>query len=173
MTKYLYRKMFKYFSYFLFIFLLFVLQSVPGLLDFCSVRPVLVLPACICIAIYEGELPGGILGFFAGILCDCASETIFGFNAFFYLVLCVTASLVMIYLLRRSTLNIMLISLAAVLFRSFMEYFFKFQIYGYENSAVVFFQSIGPQIAYSAIFALPFCLIVRYAHEKFEPEDQQ
>ena len=173
MTKYLYKKILKYFLYFLFIFLLFVLQSVPGLLDYCSVSPILVLPACICIAVYEGELPGGIMGFFAGILCDSASETVFGFNAFFYLVLCVTASLVVIYLLRKSTLNIMLISLAAILVRSFMEYFFKFQIYGYESAPVVFFQSFGPQIAYSAIFVLPFCLIIRYVHERFEPESQQ
>ena len=67
MTKYLRRKILKFFVYAVIVFASYVIQSTPGLFEFQGVSPMLVLPACICLAVYEGEFAGGLFGFFAGL----------------------------------------------------------------------------------------------------------
>ena len=81
MTKLLRRKILKFSAYALVVFFAYIIQTTPGLFDFFGINPILVLPACICIAVYEGEFAGGLFGFFFGLFCDSTSETVFGFNA--------------------------------------------------------------------------------------------
>ncbi len=171
MTKYLRRKILKFFVYAVIVFISYIIQSTPGFLEFQGVKPILVLPACICLAIYEGEFAGGLFGFFAGIFCDSAAETVFGFNALFYLILCAAAGLFAIYLFRRNTLNILLVCLIAIFARSFVEFFFSYLLYSYEGLSGFFYLEIAPQIVYSSIFSLPYCLLFRWLHKKFEPEE--
>ena len=171
MTKLFRRRLLKFFVYAAIVFSAYIIQTTPGLFDFYGIKPVLVLPACICIAVFEGEFAGGLFGFFAGLLCDSASETVFGFNAFVYLSLCVLAGLSTIYLFRRSTMNIMLLCLGAVLIRSYLEFFFGFILYGYENLAPFFYTVVAPQIVFTSIFSFPYCIFFRWLHKKFEPEE--
>lgn len=171
MTALLKRKIIKFSTYALIIYVLYILQSTPGFLEICGTAPILVLPACICLAVYEGEFAAGIFGFFAGVLCDCAAETVFGFNALFCMLLCVGAGLVFIYVLRRSVLNVMLISLFAIFTRSLLEFFFTFVIYDYQGLTQFFYTVIAPQAVWTAVFSLPLCLLFRYLHSRFEPEE--
>ena len=171
MTKYLRRKILKFFTYAVIVFSAYIIQTTPELFDFFGISPILVLPACICIAVFEGEFAGGLFGFFMGLFCDSTSETVFGFNALVFLVFCVFAGLATIYLFRRSTMNIMLLCLGAVFLRSALEYFFGFILYGYENIVPFFYTEIGPQIVLTSLFSLPFCFIFRWLHKKFEPEE--
>lgn len=171
MTALLKRKIIKFSTYALIIYALYILQSTPGFLEIRGTAPILVLPACICLAVYEGEFAAGIFGFFAGVLCDCAAETVFGFNALFCMLLCVGAGLVFIYVLRRSVLNVMLISLFAIFTRSLLEFFFTFVIYDYQGLTQFFYTVIAPQTVWTAVFSLPLCLLFRYLHTRFEPEE--
>ncbi len=171
MTKYFRRKVIKFLTYFIIVFASYIFQTIPEFMDYFGIAPILVLPACICIAVFEGEFAGGLFGFFAGLLCDSTSETVFGFNAFIYLLFCVLAGLATIYLFRRSTMNIMLLCLGAIFLRSFLEFFFGFMLYEYENLEAFFYTVIAPQVVYTAIFALPYCALFRWLHKKFEPEE--
>ncbi len=170
MTKLLQRKILKFFTYFLIIFAAYIVQSTPGLFEVCGVKPILVLTCCICLSVFEGEFAGGIFGFVMGLFCDSASETVFGFNAFVFLLLCAVVGLAAIYLFRRSTMNIMLICLGAIFLRLGAEFFFNFILYGYENLEPYFYTVFAPQLVYSSIFAYPFCELFRRLHKKFEPE---
>lgn len=171
MTKYFRRKVIKFLVYALIVFAAYIIQTTPGLIEFCGIRPILVLPACLCIAVFEGEFAGGLFGFCFGLFCDSSSETIFGFNALVFLVLCTLAGLATIYVFRRSTMNVMLLCLGGLFIRSALEFFFKFILYGYENLDAYFYTQIAPQIVFSAIFSFPFCLLFRWLNRKFEPED--
>ena len=170
MTKYLRRKIAKFSVYAAVVFLAYIIQTTPGLFDFFGIEPLLVLPACLCIAVFDGEFAGGLFGFFFGLFCDSTSETVFGFNALVFLVFCVAAGLATIYIFRRSTMNIMLLCLTAIFLRSALEYFFSFILYGYENLVPFFYTEIGPEIVLTSIFSLPFCILFRWLHKKFEPE---
>ena len=171
MTKYFRRKLLKFFVYAVIVFLSYIIQSTPGILEFQGISPILVLPACICLAIYEGEFAGGIFGFLAGLFCDSTAETIFGFNALMYLVFCTFAGLFAIYLFRRSTMNVMLVCLMAAFMRALLEFFFVFVLYGYEELSGFFYLEIAPQAVYTSLFSLPYCLLFRWLHGKLEPEE--
>ena len=170
MTKLLRRKILKFSAYALVVFFAYIIQTTPGLFDFFGINPILVLPACICIAVYEGEFAGGLFGFFFGLFCDSTSETVFGFNALLFLVFCVFAGLATIYIFRRSTMNIMLLCLGAIFLRSALEYFFGFILYGYENLEPFFYTEIATQVVFSSVFFLPIALLFKWLHKKFEPE---
>ena len=73
MTKYFLRKVLKFSVYALIVFSAYIIQTTPGLFDFYGIKPILVLPACICIAVFEGEFAGGLFGFFAGLLCGASA----------------------------------------------------------------------------------------------------
>lgn len=171
MTPLLRRRIIKFSVYTLIIFVLYILQSTPGFFEVGGAAPIFVLPACVCLSVYEGETSGGVFGFFAGLLCDCAAETVFGFNALFFMLLCAGAGLLFIYVLRRSVLNVMLISLSAIFVRSLLEFFFSFVLYDYPGLAMFFYTVIAPQVALTAIFSLPLCLLFRSLHSRFEPEE--
>lgn len=171
MTENFRRKIIKFAIYALIVFAAYIIQTTPGLFEIFGITPFLVLPACICIAVFEGEFAGGLFGFFAGLFCDSGAEVVFGFNALIFLVLCVFAGLSTIYIFRRSTMNIMLLCLCAVFFRFAMEYFFIFVLYGYENLPAFFYTQIAPQIVFTAVFSFPFCVLFRWLHSKLEPNE--
>ncbi len=171
MTKLFKRKLVKFTVYALIVFIAYILQSTPGLFDFFGISPIFVLPCCICIAVFDGEFSGGLFGFVMGLFCDSAGETVFGFNALIFLLLCTASGLAAIYVFRRSTINIMLLCLAAVFIRSGLEFFFGFFLYDYENLREFFYTVIAPQVVYTSVFIYPTCELFRFLHRKFEPEE--
>lgn len=56
----------KYCSYVLILLALYVLQTTPGFLSVFGIKPNLVIPAVVCIAMVEGEFVGGLLGALGG-----------------------------------------------------------------------------------------------------------
>lgn len=171
MTALLKRKILKFFVYFITVYVLYILQSTAEDFKVAGIMPMLVLPACLCLSVFEGPVSAGIFGFFAGLLCDCAAETVFGFNALFFMVLCVSTELVFTFVLRRSVLNVMLIGLLTIFIRAVLEFFFAFVLYGYSGLAQFFYTVIAPQAAITAVYTIPFYYVFRKLHERFEPEE--
>ena len=89
----------KQLCYALLLFAAYVLQTTPGFLTFFGVKPVLLVPTAICIAVLEGVFPGALWGAAAGLLWDIASGRTGGFFAIQLMVLCFCcAALVALYL---------------------------------------------------------------------------
>ena len=57
----------------------YVLQTTPGFLQIFGVKPFLVIPAVIAIAMQEGEFTGALYGALGGMLCDMGANTFYGF----------------------------------------------------------------------------------------------
>ena len=71
-----------------------MLQQTPGLLPTISgVRPVLVLPAAVVMAMFEEEVPAMAFGIVAGLFCDFGLSGALGFHALVLGVLCFFVSL--------------------------------------------------------------------------------
>ena len=60
----------KYALYVLLMVILYVLQTDPNLFAIAGVKPVLVLPFAVCIAMFDSQLAGGLFGLLAGILLN-------------------------------------------------------------------------------------------------------
>lgn len=151
----------KYFSMALILIVLYIVQTTPSLFSVYGVKPILVVPAAVCYAMYEGELTGGIMGAFAGLLCDLASFTIFGFNGVLVMAGCVAVGLLTIYLTQLKLTNALMLGFAVLLLRGLIEYFFYFQIWGFENSYRVFVFSTLPTAVYSTVAIIPFYYMAR------------
>ena len=82
----------KYVTYSLLMLVLYVLQSTPQLFSIAGIKPVLVFPFAVAVAMFDKQLAGGLFGLFAGILCDTSSNVLFGFQSILYLVICRAAS---------------------------------------------------------------------------------
>ena len=170
MIKRLRTKIIKYALYFLLLFFAYIIQATPGLLDYYGAKAMLVIPVCVCIAVCEGELAGGIFGFLAGLFCDSSASTVFGFNAFVLTAFCAGIGLAAIYLFRRSSINVMLVGFGTIFARAFGEYFFSYMLYGYENIRGFFYWELMPEAVFTSLFILPYYFLIKYIHTRLEPE---
>lgn len=152
----------------LLLLLLYVLQTVPGLFVLFGVKPILVIPAAIALAMFEGEFAGGIYGALAGLLCDTGGFSLFGFNGFITAICCMAAGLLVFHLMRCNLLSCMLFVLVTLFLRGSIEYFFSFGMWNYENALSLYTRFTLPTVLYSAL-AAPFSFwMVRGIHRRFK-----
>lgn len=161
MTKNTHIYIFKYGSLVLLLLILYVLQNTPMLFSIYGVKPNLVVPAAVCIAMFEGEFTGGIMGALGGLLCDLGSFTVFGFNGIFILAGCVAVGLLTAYLTQLRLSNALMLGFGVLLLRGLLEYFFYFQMWGFESRGRVLLFSILPSVLYSTLVIIPMYFIVR------------
>lgn len=160
----------KHIVYTLLLLLLYVVQTTPRLLTLGGVKPLLVVPVAVAIAMYEGEFVGGVYGAVAGILCDTAGGSLFGFNGFFICLFCIAAGLLVIYLLRNNLLGCLLFVGVALLVRGSIEFLFAYGMWGYDNVWKIYACYTLPTVVYS-LAVTPLCYwLVRGIHRRFAPE---
>lgn len=168
MTKKTHLWVLKYALMVLLLWALYILQTTPRLFSIYGVKPILVVPAAVCMAMFDGEMVGGIMGGLAGLLCDLGSFTIFGFNGIIVLACCATIGLLTIYLTQLRLMNALLLGFGTLLIRGVLEYFFYFQIWNLDGRSQIFFASTLPTVLYSAITIIPLYFLVRYMKYYFD-----
>ena len=135
---------------------LYVFQCTPGFLEIGGIKPILLIPAAVTLAMYEGEFIGGLYGALAGLLCGLSSPMRFGFDAMLLLCLSVAGGLLVIYLMRRTLVTAYLLVFVSMLLRCCLAYFFSYGIWGYENGEAVFWHSTIWTILYSTLLTPVF-----------------
>ena len=133
------KKFFSFFRYVVYAILfltLYVLQNTPSLFSVYGVKPILLIPAAVVFAMYEGEFVGGVFGALAGMLCDLGGFFLFGFDAI---------------LLRRNLRNAFMMVFVSMLIRCCLTYFFMYHIWQYEDVASIFWDSTLWVILYSTL----------------------
>jgi cell shape-determining protein MreD len=143
----------KHVTYCVIFIVLYILQSTPGMLMIAGVKPVLLIPAAITLAMLEGEFVGGCYGAFAGLLCDIGGALIFGFNGFLTFLCCVGVGLLIIYLMRSTWVTCLLFVAVFMLIRGGLEFLFDFGMWGYEGAGEVFLSKALPSAIYSTLTA--------------------
>ena len=140
----------KYAAYAALMLFLYVLQTTPRLFSILGVRPNLVIPAAVGIAVLEGAFAGGVYGALAGILCDLAGSALFGFSAVILMPACVAAGLLVTYLLRPGMINYVLLLAGVLLTRGLLDFLLNYVMWGYDSVWMVFVYGTLPGIIYSA-----------------------
>ena len=130
---------------------LYVLQNTPSLFSVYGVKPILVIPAAVVFAMYEGEFVGGVFGALAGMLCDLGGSFLFGFDAILTLIFSAVSGLLTIYLLRRNLRNAFMMVFVSMLIRCCLTYFFMYHIWQYEDVVSIFWDSTLWVILYSTL----------------------
>jgi len=89
-----FNRVIRYLAYTLELLVLFMFQETPGLLPHVyGVRPVLLFPAVVTIALFEEELPAMAFGIAGGLFCDFGLACALGFHGAILAVLCFLISL--------------------------------------------------------------------------------
>lgn len=133
--------------------LIYVLQSTPGLFSVLGVKPVLLIPAAITLAMYEGEFSGGLYGLLAGMLCDLGGFAFYGLYSVLLLVLAAAAGLLTIYLMRRTLLNALLMVLCTSTLCGLLDFYFQYGLWAYAGIGSLFLSHTLPTIVYTTVTA--------------------
>lgn len=158
----------KYVTYSLLMLVLYVIQTDPQLFSISGIKPVLVLPFAISVAMFDRQLAGGLFGLFAGILCDTSSNVLFGFQSILYLVICTAVGLLVVYFMQPSVINSLIFTGCGLGVRLFLEYFFYYVMWGYENSHLILLSRMIPLLLYTLAITPFLFLAARKLHEYFE-----
>ena len=156
----------KYVIYALILLILYVLQTTPGLFVVFGTKPMLVVPAAIAIAMYEGEFVGGLYGAFAGLLNDMGSSMLFGFNGLFLTFFCIVSGLLIIYLMHCNVRNAALYVAVTMLVTASAEFLFGYGMWGYAGVWRIYVFDTLPLIAYTTAVSPLLFWMVRAIHGK-------
>lgn len=142
-------------SYGIVAWLLCVLQNTPGLFAIAGIKPMLVVPFAVSVALYQKETVGGIFGMFAGLLCDFFSTYTFGYYAMALLFFCTVAGMVAQGYMRTSAMNATIFTFATILFIQLVGFFFTILLWSDSSAWTYFLQKILPMCLYTAVTTIP------------------
>ena len=144
--------------------LLYCIQTAPSLLTIHHVKPVLLIPLAVCIALYEGEVGSAVFGLVTGFLWDFASGKVFGFYGMVLMICCLLAALLSMYLVRVNVINALL-AVGAVSC-SIWNFLFYYLIWGFSGVWLSFVQLLFTSL-YTTVFAVPLFYLIRLIATKF------
>lgn len=153
----------------LFILFVFTLQATPSFLEILGVKPILLLPLAISIAMFEGEWIGGFAAMSCGLLWDISGESPFGAYGFLCLVFGVATGLLLKLLLRNEWFNCLFLVFAASVVIVLIEFLFTYAIRDYDAVGQVFLAKHLPTIFYTSLISPVIYFIVKLV-EKIKPE---
>ena len=101
-------------------------------------KPVLLVPAAICISMSSGQYGAAIAGAVSGLLIDTACDKLFGYNAVLLTFFCIVSSLLFELYLRRKFINFFVISAVVSFIQCYLDYKFYYQMWKYEHVERIF-----------------------------------
>lgn len=158
----------KWVCYVLLMLLCTVLQTLPGLFQLGTAKPLWLLPLALAVAVEEGEFAGGIFGAVCGLMWDYTAGRTVGMLAFELLVLCFLLSAVMQLYFKTSAPNFVLLAAAAALLVLSLDWLFFYYMPGYSGPAERYLWFVLP----TAVLTIPVCFVlfgaVRRIHAEFK-----
>lgn len=140
----------------------------PKILD---VTPLFAIPAVIAVAMREGETPGGIFGIVAGLVWDCGTGRVFGFNALFLMIIGIAVGLFVKFLFRNTGVSAALFTVFFTILHEFITWFFFYYMTDQRDLFFAFLHVILPTTALTLVFALPFYFGARFLNHKLTEDD--
>lgn len=129
--------------------------------------PLFIIPAAMCISMFEEPMNSAIMGCASGLLLDTALGTLIGLNGIIMLWCCLTSSLLFHFYMRRHIVNIIMLNAAAVIGQGVIHYFFFYAIWEYDAAGKIFLREFLPVMLYTIIAVIPFFFIIRFLSKRF------
>ena len=101
-------------------------------------KPVLLVPAALCVSLSSGQYSSAVTGAVCGFLTDIACGRLFGYNAVLLTFFCVISSLLFELYLRRKFINYFLITAAVSFIQCGLDYKFYYQMWKYDHVSRIF-----------------------------------
>lgn len=158
----------RYLMYALIIFLAHILQNtVPIFPQIAHVRPLLLIPVAVCIAMFEGEIVGAAAGVLAGMLWDTVTVTADGYVALYLMVACAICGVLLRIFLRNNIVTYFIMSSGIMLVYLISYVLFFVSARGIDGAVQVFVRYYIPMGLYSFILTPLWYYLVRTIYRKF------
>ncbi len=152
--------------YFLIIFGSFILMTSGSLL-----KPVLLVPVALCIAVNNDLMSAAYTGAFCGFLIDIACGRLLGFNAVILTVFCVATTLVFELYLRKKFINYFIITTIMTFLQCWLDYKFFYEIWGYADVERIFTNVTLKVWIYTIISSIILYVIFRIINNLLMPKE--
>ena len=154
----------------LILLVLAVLQNTDGFFpQIFGVRALLLIPAVVCIAMFERDMAGMFFGLFAGALWDMNASGA-SFNALYLLAVGFICGVLINTIMRNNIITAMLLSMIFIPTYVIGYWFFHYIVGGLDMAGFMFFRYYLPSIVYTALF-LPLLFIGVRSIEKHYSEE--
>ncbi len=167
-----FNKVIRYLAYTLEILVLFMIQETPGLLpSIFGVRPVLLFPAVMSIAMFETEVPALAFGVLGGLLCDYGLSGMLGFHALVLGVLCFFISLLVRVYFQINLVTAILTGVWSIGLTVCAQWFFLY-FFQYSHPAYAFTHHYLPKYCYTLLFLPLVYLLNRGLSQALRPQEE-
>lgn len=149
-----------------------VLQNSLNIIpDIFGARAFLLLPICVCIAIFEREIASAVFGVIAGVLWDVSAGQD-GFNAFVLLLIGAVCSLLVSHFMRRNVLAATVLGAGAVVSYNIIYVLVNLVAQGAGNSIKQLFSFYLLSGIYTVILVPVAFLLISYVYENHKTADE-
>ena len=124
----------KWGCYVLALFVGAALQTTPGLFQLGEAKPLLILPLCLAVAVFEGEFAGALFGAVGGLLWDYTAGRTVGMLALELLLLCFAVSVLVQLYLQANPANFTVIATATAVVVLSLDWLFFYYMPGYSEA---------------------------------------
>lgn len=145
-------RLFRYFAYSLEILVLFLLQQTPNLIpSLWGIKPTLLIPVALSIALFEKEVAAMGFGVACGLLIDFGRGGVIGFHAILLAICCYTISALVTNLFKTNLLTAVLMGLASIVLIFFFQWIFFYVFPNYGQAGYALIRHYLPRMAYTAV----------------------
>lgn len=157
---------------FYFLILLFFFMVMSGGF-FPRWQPFLIIPLAIAVSMFEREVGSALFGALCGLMIDTACGNLFGMSAIWLMPFALAASLLVMNLMRPNVINHLWMVTVTCIVMAFMEYFFKYAIWGEPNSDIILIMYIIPSYVSAIVLSPAVYLLVRSVSRRFSEKDSE
>ena len=155
----------RWFLYYFLIFFCFIIMTSGTWM-----KPVLLLPLPICIAIDNNQYGSVVTGAVCGFLIDICCNKLFGYNAVILAFFCIVTSLVFELYLKNRFANYLIITALAAFIQCWMDYKFYYKIWGYEDVSRIFWRVSMKVWLYTVISSFFIYLAIKLINRFLMPK---
>lgn len=130
--------------------------------DFFGAKAMLLIPLCVCIAMFEKSLGGLTFGVICGVLWDSASAAGDGFFSIALAVAGFLSGAAITYLMRNNIFSALILSAISTLAVNTSYWMIFVLMKGYEGAWSVLWQFYLPSALYSVLFTFIYYYLVRF-----------
>ena len=153
------------------VFALYILQSVPGFLQIFGIKPVLIIPFCINLAMLEEDGYTLIVYVVAGLLMELSAGRIVGFYTIPIILACVTCTIVVKFVFQANYRNTVALSFVCTLVILTFDFFFSYILPGYKGVFWLYFKIVLLESCYSVVFSIPYYKLISEIQNRFKKFD--
>ena len=150
MTRHL--RLYRYLAYSLEIFVLFLLQQTPGFVpDVWGIRPTLLIPVALCIALFEPEPVAMWFGVACGLLIDFGAGGALGVHALLLAAMGYALSGLVANLFKTNLLTACLLGGCGILLLYLLQWLLFYVLPGYGQAGYALWRHFLPRAAYTLL----------------------